>query len=162
MRRRVGCLATLLTAVAFSVACLPVTSAVRAPVLDEAGATAVLLAADAARVAAFAAADPGPLRAVFADSAIAPLLPELTRLHRRGERVEERDSSRRLVHWSSSAGLAEGVLEVAGEQRAGSGDDPGRAWSRIVRQWSAAVHWSGARWLVVEARDLPPPQWWHS
>ena len=129
--------------------------------LDPASLERILATADQARAAAFASADPGPLRAVFADAAIAGLAPQLARLHRRGERVEERDVSARLVHWAAGAGTADGVLEVAGEQRvlvAGAA----HGWSRIVRQWSASLAWSGARWLVVRAGDIPPGQWWIS
>jgi len=157
--RRLGCIALLIPALAFSVACLPVVEALRAPALDRVGGEKLLLAADSARAAAFAAADPGPLRQIFADAAIAPLAPELADLHRHGARVEEQDSSRRLVHWVGGAGSFEGVLEVAGQERVAVGADPG-SWSRIARQWFAALRWSGARWLVVDARDLPPAQWW--
>src|SRR5436305_566428 len=82
----------------------------RAPVLDQARGGELLLAADAARAAAFAAADPAPLRPLFSDAALAPLLPELTDLHRHRVRIEERDSSRRLVHWAAVEGGGDGVL----------------------------------------------------
>jgi hypothetical protein len=158
--RRLGCLALLLPAIAFSVACLPVAAALRAPVLDQARGGELLLAADAARAAAFAAADPAPLRPLFSDTALAPLLPELADLHRHGARIEERDSSRRLVHWIAVDGGGDGVLEVTGEERVSAVAQPAARWSRIVRQWFASLRWSGARWLVVTARDLPPDQWW--
>ena len=160
--RRLGCLALLLPALAFGVACLPVSAALRPPALSAARATELVMAADSARAAAFAGADPSPLRPLFADAAIAPLLPELADLHRHQARIEERDSSRRLVHWAPLEGGGDGVLEVAGEERVVSGADPGARWSRIVRQWFASLRWSGARWLVVDARDLPPDQWWRS
>jgi hypothetical protein len=159
--RRLGCLVLLLPALAFGVACLPVAQSLRPPTLDQAAATALILAADSARTAAFAAADPAPLKALFADPAIAPFLPELADLHRHGARVEEQDSSRRLVHWVGGSDGGEGVLQVAGQQRiAVDGVPTGPGWSRILRQWYAELRWSGARWLVVAARDLPPDQWW--
>jgi hypothetical protein len=143
-----------------SAACLQEAEVAHLPELDRAGVSAVLAAADAARVEAFAAADPAPLRPLFADPALGPLSHQLAGLRVHGERVEESDTSRRLVHWVAAEGSAEGVLEVAGEQRLRGKDEPAGGWSRIVRQWFAAVRWSGGRWLVVEARDLPPPQWW--
>jgi hypothetical protein len=143
-----------------STACLEGAQAVPGPALDPGRISALLADADGARVEAFAAADPTPLRALFADSALAPLSHQLAGLRLRGERVEETDSSRRLVHWVAVEGSAEGVLEVEGEQRIRDRAGPVPGWSRIVRQWFAALRWSGGRWLVVEARDLPPPQWW--
>lgn len=130
-----------------------------APTLDPEAATRLLTAADEARAAAFASADPGPLRPLFADAAIGPLASQLSRLRRRGQRIEERGSSRRLVHWSASSGWGEGVLETTGEQRLVSpaGD---RQWARIARQWRARLAWSGGRWLVDEAGDVPPNLWW--
>jgi hypothetical protein len=133
---------------------------VRAPVLDREGVAALLVAADVARAAAFANADPRPLRTVFADSATASFLPELARLRQREQRTEERATSRRLVHWAAAAGTGEGVLEVAGEQRVGFAGEPPRAWSRIVRQWWADLLWTGGHWLVLRSADLPPDQWW--
>jgi len=145
-------------------ACAPAALAMRSPELDRAAATALLVAADEARVRAFATADPAPLRGVFADGAVAALAPRLGALRRRGLRVEERDTARNLVHWVAAAGGGggEGVLEVQGEQRVDSAGGGGRAWSRIVRQWWAALSWSGANWVVVRAGDLPPGQWWSS
>jgi|GEM_PF-1538398 hypothetical protein len=141
-------------------ACAPAALAVRVPALDRAAATALLLAADEARTRAFATADPGPLRAAFADRAVAALAPQLAALRRRGVRLEERDSARSLVHWAAGGGGGEGVLEVEGEQRIAFADGGARPWSRIVREWWAALSWSGARWLVVGMGDLPPAQWW--
>src|SRR5207248_8995484 len=114
------------------------------PVLGQARGGELLLAADAARAAAFAAADPAPLRPLFSDAALAPLLPELTDLHRHRVRIEERDSSRRLVHWAAVEGGGDGVLEVAGVERVSGDADPSAHWSRIVRQWFASLRWSGA------------------
>jgi hypothetical protein len=132
----------------------------RSPVLDEEHGATLLVAAEVARAEAFASADPKPLRALFADSALARLAPELARLRQRGERLEERATTRRLVHWTPADGSGEGVLEVEGEQRVSLSEGPPRAWSRIVRQWWAAVGWSGGRWLVLRSADLPPNQWW--
>ena len=157
---RLGCLPVALIALGFSVACLPAAQALKAPPLDRQSAAAILLAADAARQAAFAAADPQPLRAAFSDAALAPLLPELAGLHRHGARVEERDSSRALVHWAAAEGGGDGVLAVAGQERVVIDGAPDQPWSRIVRQWFASLRWSGARWLVVDSRDLPPSEWW--
>ncbi|HVD01876.1 MAG TPA: hypothetical protein VNG93_12135 [Candidatus Dormibacteraeota bacterium] len=160
--KRLGCLVLLLPALAFGMSCAPVTAALRAPALDQSLATQLLVAADSARAAAFATADPAPLRPLFADSAIAPLLPELAALRRHGARVEEEDSSRRLVHWTASEDGGQGTLQIAGQERLDGAAGPGPAWSRIVRQWLATVRWSGGRWLIVDARDLPPDQWWRT
>ena len=145
-------------------ACAPAVLAMRLPELDRPAATTLLLAADEARQRAFATADPAPLRGLFADGAVAALTPRLAALHRRGIRVEERDTARTLVHWTAAVGGGggEGVLEVEGEQRVGYAGGGGRAWSRIVRQWKAALSWSGAGWVVVQAGDLPPGEWWSS
>ena len=160
MTRLLGCGWLILLLLA--PACAPAALAVGVPALDRAAAAVLLLAADDARARAFAAADPGPLRATFADSAVATLAPRLAALRRHGLRVEERDTARSVVHWEAGGGGGEGVLEVEGEQRIAFADGGGRAWSRIVRQWWAGLSWSGARWLVVGAGDLPPAQWWTS
>ena len=144
-------------------ACAPAALAMRSPALDRAAATALLLAADDARQRAFASADPAPLQGAFGDGAVAALAPALAALHRRGLRIEERDSARGLVHWAAGVGGGggEGVLAVEGEQRVVFAGGDG-SWSRIARQWWAALSWSGARWVVVRAGDLPPGQWWSS
>lgn len=160
--RRLGCLALLLPALAFGVACLPLAAALKPPALSPARAAELVLAADSARADAFAAADPAPLRPLFTDPAIAPLLPRLAGLRRNRARIEERDSSRRVVHWAAADGGGDGVLEVIGEERVAAAADPEARWSHFVRQWFASLRWSGGRWLVVEARDLPPDQWWRT
>jgi 3-oxoacyl-[acyl-carrier-protein] synthase III len=160
VRRPIGCWLLLLPLLLLAGACTPTVVLLRAPVLDREGVDALLVAAEVARADAFTNADPRPLRAAFADSATAAILPELARLRQRGERIEERASTRRLVHWAAAAGTGEGVLEVAGEQRIGLAGEPPRAWSRIVRQWWAARHWTRGRWLVLRSADLPPDQWW--
>jgi hypothetical protein len=160
MKRPIGCWLVLLPLLLFAGACEPAVAVLRPPVLDRAGAAAILVAAEAARSEAFAAADPRPLRSLFTDSAIAVFRPELARLQQRGQRIEERAATRRLVHWTASEGRGEGVLEVAGAQRIVVVAAPPRAWSRIVRQWWAAVQWTGGRWLVLRCADLPPDQWW--
>ena len=145
-------------------ACAPAALAMGSPALDRVAASALLLVADAARERAFATADPMALRGVFADGAVAALAPRLAALRRRGFRVEERDTARGLVHWTADVGGGggEGVLEIEGEQRVALATGGGRAWSRIVRQWWAALSWSGTRWVVVREGDLPPGQWWSS
>jgi hypothetical protein len=160
MTRQIGCWLVLLPLLLVAGACAPAVVLVRAPVLDRQGVAVLLVAAEAARADALANADPQPLRAVFADSATASFLPELARLRQRGQRIEERAISRRLVHWAAAAGTGEGVLEVAGEQRVGFAGEPPRAWSRIVRQWWADLLWTGGHWLVLRSGDLPPDQWW--
>ncbi len=159
MRRPIGCWLVLLPLLLLAGACAPALL-LRAPMLDREGAAAVLAAAEVARADAFASADPGPLRALFSDSAIAGLLPELTRLRQRGLRIEERGATRDLVHWVAAEGRGEGVLEVAGEQSVALVAGPPRGWSRIVRQWWAALGWTRGRWLVLRSADLPPSQWW--
>ena len=160
MKRPIGCWMVLLPFLLASGACAPAVAVLRSPVLDREGAAALLSAAEVARADAFATADPQPLRALFSDSSIASFSPELARLRQRGQRIEELAASRRLVHWVGAAGAGEGVLEVTGEERFVVVAGPPRAWSRIVRQWWAAVHWTGGRWLVQRSGDLPPDQWW--
>jgi len=141
-------------------ACAPAMVIPRAPVLDREAASALLVAAEVARSEAYASTDPRPLRGLFADSIIARLVPELARLRQRGEHVEDRAVTRRVVHWAGAEGSGEGVLEVTGERRVVLGTGPPRSWSRIVRQWWAALGWTGGRWLVLRAADLSPDQWW--
>jgi hypothetical protein len=160
MKRAVGCWLVLLPFLLLAGACAPTVAVLRPPVLDREGAAALLVAAEVARADAYASADPRPLRSVFSDSAIAGFSPELARLRQRGHRIEERAVSRRLVHWAGVEGAGEGVLEVAAEQRVVLVGGPPRGWSRIVRQWWAAVHWTGSRWQVHRSGDLPPDQWW--
>jgi hypothetical protein len=130
------------------------------PALTAVQAEPILGAADAAREAAFAATDSAPLRQLFTEAALRPMILQLNRLKARGQSVEERVSGRRLVHWAGAAGRGEGVLEVVGEERLNRLGTPERSWSRIVRQWRAVVVYSGGRWVVAEAADLPPSQWW--
>jgi hypothetical protein len=129
-------------------------------VLDREAGAVLLVRAEVARADAFAAADPGLLHGFFSESAIEGFTPELARLRQRGQQIEERAASRSLVHWAAAEGAAEGVLEVAGDQRVVVVAGPQRGWSRIVRQWWAGVHWTGGRWLVYRSADLPPDQWW--
>ena len=145
-------------------ACAPALLAMRAPALDRDAAGALLMVAEEARQRAFANADPTVLRGAFADEAAAALAPRLAALRRRGLRVEERDTARRLVHWAAGVGGdgGEGVLELEGEQRIAFATGGGRAWSRVARQWWAALSWEGARWVVMREGDLPPGQWWSS
>ena len=152
--------AAILAIIVLSSGCLPSRTITTAPSLSRDALLALLVRADAARQQAFETGDPTPLRGLFADAAIAPLLPRLARLHKLGERLEERDSSTTLVHWVAGDGTAEGAMEVEGRQRTVSGSAGDPPWTRVPRQWFAALHWSGGRWLVVNARDLPPPQWW--
>jgi hypothetical protein len=160
MKRPVGCWLVLLPLLLLASACAPAVAVLRLPVLDREGAAALLDAAEVAQADAYASADPRPLRVLFSDAAIAGLTSELARLRQRGQRIEERAASRRLVHWAGGEGAGEGVLEVAGEQRVVLVAGPPRSWSRIVRQWWAAVHWNGGRWQVHRSADLPPDQWW--
>lgn len=154
---------TLLAAslLATALACSDSVVAPVAPSLDADAAGRLLIGADEARAAAFAAADPGPLRPLFGDAAIRAMVPQLSRLRRLSQRTEERGSVRRLVRWSGAGAGGEGVIETKGEQRlvTPSGDRP---WARIVRQWRALIAWSGGRWLVDEAGDVPPSLWWKS
>ena len=159
---QLGCWLVLLPFLLVAGACGPAVVMPRAPVLDREAATALLVAAEAARADAYSSSDPRPLRGLFADSSIARLVPELARLRQRGLHVEERGVSRHLVHWAGTAGSGEGVLEVSGERRLALATGPPRAWSRIVRQWWAALGWNGGRWLVLRSADLPPDQWWKS
>jgi hypothetical protein len=157
---RIGCWLVLLPVLLVAGACVPAVVVPRAPALDRDAATPLLVAAEVARTEAYANTDPRPLRGLFADSAIARLVPELARLRQRREQVEDRAVTRRLVHWAGAEGSGEGVLEVTGERRIVLATGPPRGWSRIVRQWWAALGWTGGRWLVLRAADLPPSQWW--
>jgi hypothetical protein len=160
VKRPIGCWLILLPLLLVAGSCAPAVAVLRAPVLDRGGAEAILVAAEAARAEAFAAADPRGLRALFSDSAMAVFRPELARLQQRGQRIEEGATTRHLVHWAAAEGSGEGVLEMAGAQRVVVVAAPPGAWSRIVRQWWAAVEWRGGRWLVLRCADLPPDQWW--
>jgi hypothetical protein len=160
--RPIGCWFVLLPFLLIAGACTPAVGVPRAPVLDREAAGALLAAAEVARAAAYASSDPRPLRGLFADTAIARLVPELARLRQRGQQVEERGVTRHLVHRAGLAGSGEGVLEVAGERRVVLATGPPRAWSRLVRQWWASLGWTGGRWLVLRSADLPPDQWWPS
>ena len=150
----------LLALALLAAACTSISGATPLPTLDATRAEALLLAADRARAAAFSQADVNPLRPLFAEAAIRALTPQLARLRRRGQRVETEEASHRLVHWAPGPGAGEGVLEVSGRQRVVRAGGPRSGWSRIVRQWQARLAWSGGRWLIAEAGDLPPPQWW--
>jgi hypothetical protein len=160
MKRPLGCWLVLLPLLLLAGGCAPTFAVLRSPVLDREAALVLLSRAEVARGTAFATADARSLRALFSDAAIAGFSPELASLRQRGQRIEERAASRRLVHWAAAEGAGEGVLEVAGEQRVVLVAGPPRDWSRIVRQWWAAVQWTGGRWLVSDSADLPPDQWW--
>jgi hypothetical protein len=160
VKRQFGCWLVLLPLLLLAGACSPAITVLRSPVLDREAATTLLTRAEVALADAFAAADARLLQGLFSDPAIGVFKPELARLRQLGQRIEERAASRRLVHWAAAEGAGEGVLEVVGAQRVVPVNGPPRDWSRIVRQWRAAVHWTGGRWLVYDSADLPPDQWW--
>lgn len=57
---------------------------------------------------------------------------------------------RRAVHVAAARSAPEVVLMI--RVRSGAATD--------ARQWRATLGRPGGRWVVVEAADLPPSQWW--
>ncbi|HEX6547895.1 MAG TPA: hypothetical protein VF134_04060 [Candidatus Dormibacteraeota bacterium] len=117
------------------------------------------IAADDALRAAFSSASPQFLEGHFIDRALTVLRLQVAQLAVRGIRREEVLDSRRVVHVGGSAERPQVVLRISARQRwLASGAPPPPA--ATLRQWSAVLRWTGDRWLVCEAGDLPPPQWW--
>lgn len=127
---------------------------------DPGGVRAAAESADDALRAAYAGADPAPLAGALAGPALAAARRRVAELARRGIRREETVLARREVHESRSAAGAEVVLEILSEQRSLVAGRPPPVAARSLRQWRAELEWRGGRWWVVEAGDLPPPQWW--
>ena len=118
--------------------------------------------ADDALRAAYLGADIGPLAGFLAGPALVAARRQVVALADRGGRREERLLARREVHESRSGDRAEVVLEIQSEQRViAAGQATGPA-TRSLRQWRAELAFVGGRWWVVDAGDLPPPQWWRA
>lgn len=133
----------------------------RAPSLTAAGALRAVLAADDARRYAFAGGATAGLRPSLSGRALAVAVEEASRLRRLGEREEEQVLRRTLVHWRQVApGSGEAVLEVLSRQRLVAARGPGPPWSTVLAQWQAQLAWSGRRWTLADALELPPDQWW--
>jgi hypothetical protein len=141
----------------------PLAAGVRAAAAEMAPPPAVLadvaLRADAARRAAFAAADPRPLDGVFGQRSLLVTRAQVAHLAARGLRREEVADARRAVHTGGTLGRPEVVLEIRARQRL-AGPRPDPPWSTVLRQWQVALERQGGSWLVVDDQDLPPPAWW--
>jgi hypothetical protein len=123
---------------------------------------AAALAADDALRLALGRADASGLDGHFTGRALLLARLEVAQLAARGVRREEVLEGRRAVHTGGSEATPEVVLEIRAHQRwtgGGAGAAP-PPFAATVRQWSAVLEWSGGRWLVRNAAELPPPQWW--
>lgn len=125
--------------------------------LDEAAATALMTAADAARGRALAG-DPSGLEASFRGPALV-LLRRQAAAARFRTRIEERVVSDRLVHLGGSPGAVEAVLEVQSDVRP-AGAAAEAPWSRSARQWWGLLRPGASGWRVEQSQDLPPDHWW--
>ncbi len=148
---------------AAGVACGPAPALIRAPSGPAADERAAVVAAaeradDALRLA-FARADVGPLRGAFEDRALLLYERQVAGLAARGARREEEVRSREAVHVGGSPAQPEVVLKLAVRQRlVASGPPP--PFAMVLRQWLAALARRGDGWVVIDARELPPEQWW--
>jgi hypothetical protein len=124
----------------------------------ELAAGAAIRADDALRVA-YAHADDRPLVGVLSGGALVAVRRDLAGMAARGVRREEQLDSRQLVHQSMSGQDAEVVLQVRVRQRllAGAANPP---FVNVLRQWRAHLHEGPEGWVVVDAQDLRPDQWW--
>ncbi len=126
--------------------------------ISELAAGAAIRADDALRVA-YAHADDRPLVGLLSGGALVVVRRDLAGMAARGVRREEQLESRQVVHQSVRGQDAEVVLQVRVRQRmlAGSGNPP---FVNVLRQWRAHLHQGAEGWVVVDAQDLRPDQWW--
>jgi hypothetical protein len=125
---------------------------------SELAAGSAIQADDALRVA-YAHADDRPLIGLFGGAALVAVRRDLAGMAARGVRREEQLESRQVVHQSVRGQEAEVVLQVRVRQRmlAGSGNPP---FVNVLRQWRAHLHQGPEGWVVVDAQELRPDQWW--
>ena len=128
------------------------------PTPTAAQAAAVIRQAADLRRAALAGADPADLAAFFGPAAVADLRNLASALRARGALVQEDLISQEVVHSALGPGGGEVVLQEEARDHPPSGGPPGGA--TVLRQWWVRLGWSGARWLVMSARDLSPAEWW--
>jgi hypothetical protein len=102
------------------------------------------------------AGTPG-LAEAFRGRALQVLEAQAKALGRRGQRAEERNAVRDLVHWDPLA--LEAVLQVAAQRRLVTSEDPNPGWAATVRQWWVRFEFGGGRWWIADQRDLPPDAW---
>src|SRR5690242_15614050 len=127
------------------------------PPLVFAEAERTVLAADEILRGALAGEGADPLFEVFRGAALTALRLQVARLTARGLRIEERDLTRRLVHFDPTRG--EAVLAVAGEHRLATLDAGDQAWAATERQWWTRLAFADGAWWITEQRILPPDQW---
>ncbi len=121
-------------------------------------ASTAIRADDALRVA-YAHADDRPLAGLLSGAALVAVRRDLAAMAARGARREEQLDSRQVVHQSVRGQDAEVVLQVRVRQRmlAGGANPP---FVNVLRQWRAHLHEGPEGWVIVEAQDLRPDQWW--
>ncbi|MEA2629287.1 MAG: hypothetical protein QOJ10_1747 [Chloroflexota bacterium] len=102
------------------------------------------------------AGTPG-LAEAFRGRALQILEAQAQALGRRGQRAEERNATRDLVHWDPLA--LEAVLQVAAQRRFVTTENPDPGWAATVRQWWVRFEFVGGRWWIADQRDLPPDAW---
>lgn len=127
------------------------------PRLSESDAERLMLRADEIKLSP--RAGKGGLADVFGGRALQVLVAQAESLERRGLRIEERNTARRLVFWDPRAG--EAVLEVIAERRIANRDDPNPGWVATVRQWWAQLQFADGGWRIVDQQDLSPDRWRH-
>ena len=97
------------------------------------------------------------LAEAFRGRALQVLQAQALGLGRRGQRAEERNAMRDLVHWDPSA--LEAVLQVTAQRRLVTSENPNPGWAATVRQWWVRFEFVGGRWWIADQRDLPPDAW---
>ncbi|HEY2599602.1 MAG TPA: hypothetical protein VGJ79_14125 [Candidatus Dormibacteraeota bacterium] len=124
--------------------------------LGRADAEQLILRADDLRRRAFELPGTSALSEAFGGPALTRLQAQSDSFRLRGLRMEERDSTRSLVYWSSIS--LEGVLQIAAERRMAPNPQTQR-WTETLRQWWVRVARVGDTWLVVDEGELPPDRW---
>jgi hypothetical protein len=127
------------------------------PALGRGEVERLMLRADDSRREVFAAIEAASLQGVFRGPALRMLEAQVARMVLRGVRAEERNSSRTLVFWDPGAN--EAVLQVVGQGRLLTPDDPDPPWASTVRQWWARLGYATRTWWVVDQADLAPDRW---
>ena len=122
-------------------------------------AAGVAIQADDALRVAYAHADDRPLIGLFSGAALVAVRRDLGGMAARGVRREEQLESRQVVHENVRGQDAEVVLQVRVRQRmlVGGANPP---FVNVLRQWQAHLHEGPEGWVVVDAHDLRPDQWW--
>lgn len=116
-----------------------------------------MLRADDAKRLALDAPRTARLAGAFRGRTLQMLEAQVQSMDRRGLRIEERNSARKLVFWDPRAG--EAVLQVVAQRRLVTPDQPNPAWAATVRQWWARLQYADGSWWVVDQEDLTPDRW---